>query len=596
MLIIKDLEWGNCFSYGKSNKLSLNENTITQLIGDNGSGKSSIALIVQEIFYNKNSKNIKKAAIPNRNVSDPYWMKTTFSYNNREYVISLERKSTLKIKIIEDGLDISSHTATDSFKTIEKLLGIDFKVFVQLIYQSTTEGLSFLTATDTNRKKFLIDLFRLNEYETYHALFKELTSETSATINKLTGTIDTISNWIKRNDIVSEFKEFVEVPEQPSEEELWALKDKATRIKDINRKINDNNKLQSLLRDIKFDEQILSQNITSTREQNSRVGELTADTRSLKAFISKIKDLHDKCPTCEQELDMARLNFLIADATKKLNEAEKEKQLLQEEIKSIEAFNAKITENKSKRQEWESIYTKIDRNLSRDLEDINSLNSRISELETKIRAQKAIYNDAVQENVNVEKFNNRIKLVLEQLEGYRAELETAKQRLRDTDEELALLEILKKAFSTNGLVAYELENLVKDLEELTNVYLAELSDGRFTLLFSISSDKLNVNLTDNGEPIEIAALSSGELARVNTATLLAIRKLMNSISSTQINILFLDEVINVLDEQGRERLVEVLLREENLNTFLVSHGWSHPLLAKVSVTKENGISRLSDGR
>ena len=62
--------------------------------------------------------------------------------------------------------------------------------------------------------------------------------------------------------------------------------------------------------------------------------------------------------------------------------------------------------------------------------------------------------------------------------------------------------------------------------------------------------------------VDILALSSGELARVNTSTLLAIRKLMSSISSSRINTLFLDEVIAVLDEQGREKLVEILLGED----------------------------------
>ena len=87
------------------------------------------------------------------------------------------------------------------------------------------------------------------------------------------------------------------------------------------------------------------------------------------------------------------------------------------------------------------------------------------------------------------------------------------------------------------------------------------------------------------------ALSSGELARVNTATLIAIRRLMSSISKSKINILFLDEVIAVLDDAGREKLVEVLL-EEDLNTYIVSHGWTHPLLDKVEVVKCGNVSKL----
>ncbi|BCV00885.1 MAG: hypothetical protein CM15mV38_0190 [uncultured marine virus] len=39
-------------------------------------------------------------------------------------------------------------------------------------------------------------------------------------------------------------------------------------------------------------------------------------------------------------------------------------------------------------------------------------------------------------------------------------------------------------------------------------------------------------------------------------------------------------------------MVEILLGEENLNTYIVSHGWTHPLLSKIEVIKENEISRL----
>tara|TARA_R110001583_G_scaffold23925_2_gene87749 strand:- start:149 stop:676 length:528 start_codon:yes stop_codon:yes gene_type:complete len=171
------------------------------------------------------------------------------------------------------------------------------------------------------------------------------------------------------------------------------------------------------------------------------------------------------------------------------------------------------------------------------------------------------------------------------------ELEEIVAALGKVEERATYMEILKKAFSTNGLLAYKIENLVKDLEQLTNEYLAELSDGRFSLGFVVTNDKLNVEITDNSKIVDILALSSGELARVNTSTLLAIRKLMSSISSSRINTLFLDEVIAVLDDQGREKLVEILLQEQ-LNTYIVSHGWTHPLLAKIDVIKEDNISRL----
>ena len=56
---------------------------------------------------------------------------------------------------------------------------------------------------------------------------------------------------------------------------------------------------------------------------------------------------------------------------------------------------------------------------------------------------------------------------------------------------------------------------------------------------------------------------------------------MQITSDSRTNLLILDETVESLDIEGKERLVEVLLKEEHLNVILVSHGFSHPLLQKV---------------
>ena len=69
MIILQKLKWDNCFSYGEGNELNLSDATLTQLVGTNGVGKSSIPLILEEVLFNKNSKNVKKADIANRYVN-----------------------------------------------------------------------------------------------------------------------------------------------------------------------------------------------------------------------------------------------------------------------------------------------------------------------------------------------------------------------------------------------------------------------------------------------------------------------------------------------------------------------------------------------
>ncbi len=215
-----------------------------------------------------------------------------------------------------------------------------------------------------------------------------------------------------------------------------------------------------------------------------------------------------------------------------------------------------------------------------------------AELRTKIATARETFQEVIDENEKIERHNTRIGIILEQTEQFESDLSNSESKLKSAETKLAVLETLKKAFSTNGLLAYKIESLVKELEILTNEYLAEFSDGRFAINFVVENDKLNVEVSDNGNIIDILALSSGELARVNIATLVSIRKLMASISRSQINVLFLDEVNQALDEVGKEKVVEVLLKEENLNTYIVSHGWTHPLLSKIEVIKENEISRL----
>ena len=145
MITLKRLKWNNCFSYGDNNELDLDSNNVTQIIGKNGMGKSSIPLIIEEVLYNKNSKGIKKADIPNRYINNGYDIHLTFTKEDTLYEVIVIRKASIKVKLLKDGEDISSHTATNTYKTLQDILGIDFKTFSQLVYQNTNSSLQFLT-------------------------------------------------------------------------------------------------------------------------------------------------------------------------------------------------------------------------------------------------------------------------------------------------------------------------------------------------------------------------------------------------------------------------------------------------------------------
>ena len=596
MITLKKLKWNNCFSYGEDNILDLNDSTVTQLVGTNGAGKSSIPLILEEVLFNKNSKGIKKADIANRINNKGYDISLDFDVNGDEYKIEVNRRASIKCKLFKNSEDISSHTATNTYKTVEEVLGLDFKTFTQIVYQNTNTSLQFLTATDTNRKKFLIDLLQLEKYVDYFEIFKEKSRVLSGEVSHIQGKLDTIIKWLDDNNLEAPtILPKLDLPKisENDLEQLSSLQLEFKNISEINRKINQNNFYKTELAGIDLSKYKNTGNhLLESRQNYDKDLEELGKWQSV--YNSEVFEgtSEDICPTCGQEVDQDLLDEIYQREEEKHNQAFDYIKKIQDTIRHKKRVNEQIDEKQKEERRWKELFNSIDQTLPAEIKDADELQRKIEMLAEKIDNEQKELEYIINENESRERHNTRLQVIQEQIGEFKKELKTHENKLEEVKDMLGSIDILKKAFSTNGLLAYKIENLVKDLEELTNEYLAELSDGRFNLQFVVLNDKLNVEIDDNGKAVEILALSAGELARVNTSTLLAIRKLMSSISKSRINVLFLDEVTNVLDEVGKEKMVEILLGEENLNTYIVSHGWTHPLLSKIEVIKENEISRL----
>lgn len=610
MITIKTLTWSNAFSYGADNTIDFSSAQLTQLVGKNGHGKSSIALVLEEVLFNKNSKSIKKADILNRYVKDKsYSISLVFDKDGVEYKIDSKRGTTQTVKLYKSGVDISAHTATQTYKNIEEILGFDHKTFSQIVYQSNAGSLEFLTAADTARKKFLIEILNLGKYTRAQEVFKETAQELSKDITAVQSQVNTVSAWLDKYAKA----DLTPLPLQPVDsvdgEQLLKLEQLSDSIKNVestNKKISQNNTYKQLQSKIKLfpipdkpteDTKPLQ---TEASRLNTESVELAKTVRDSQAFVKKIGALHGTCPTCLQEIDEAKIAELIAEQQKIQDGARESNLRITTRINELDAIRADIAERMKTwetanraTEEWEKYHAIIDTTMQEDLLDKEQLEAQFAELQTSIVTLKAAIAKAEKHNTTASAHNAKVEIISKQMVEMNEELETYSEKLHQLSERMSIVNVLTKTFSTTGLVAYKIECLVKDLEEITNQYLVDLSDGRFQIGFKVSaSDKLNVVITDNGRDIEMLALSGGERARVNVATLLAIRKLMQTLSSSRINLLILDETVEALDVDGKERLIEVLLREEHLNTFLVSHGFSHPLLEKVNVVKSNNISQI----
>ena len=385
----------------------------------------------------------------------------------------------------------------------------------------------------------------------------------------------------------------LEIDTSDDEKALSSLMAEIENISEKNKKITTNNQYKALLDQIDIAEiqNSVIRDYESYDELQAELGSVQALATGAQRTLKKLEELKEICPTCKQPIDVSAEKAMIDVERRKHEEALERVSEIKPRIIQIKENNAEFERNVKAQKDWEDLLRSFDQSLPRNILDKYELEDELQNLQSKLQEAKRQLAENAAENERRTKLNTRIQVIQEQTAEFVEQQDEYDGKLAGNQKLESELDILKKSFSTNGLLAYKIENLVGELEEMANEYLAELSDGRFTLEFVVSNDKLNVQITDNGNVVDILALSSGELARVNTATLIAIRKLMSSISKSKINILFLDEVTNVLDDQGREKLVEVLLRED-MNTYIVSHGWSHPLLEKIEVVKDGNISTL----
>ena len=606
-IVLNDLKFSNMFSYGeKENCIRFNNNKITQLTAPNGSGKSSIALILQEVLFNKNIKGIKKADIINKwGKTKNWWAELNFAVDGNPYNIKVNRTGAKsEVSFFQDKKDLSEHKVLDTYNSIRDLLNLDFNIFSQLTYQSSIDLLEFLKATDTNRKKFLINLFNLEKYIKIGEVLKiKLNSELKEKV-LLQGELKTIKSFLESTTI-SEKKIIVDVPEVNEDlvKQLGLLEKQIEDYSNICKKIDKNNMYIQERDLLKFDLSMKapkeSQEVYDNLDEfKNDINKLSIHKRNVEKSLVEI-DTSDTCYACGQKIDNSQAKELMKGLDKDLYETDIKLDALKEELEyakdAVESYEDELDKyNKNKRAitKFEDLTQVIDETIAVDYPNFGDIESQIKDLRVTINVQTKERQNALTHNQDVGIHNAKVDALIEQKEDFLSRQKVVENDIISVSDRVNNLEILKKAFSTSGIVAFKLENLTKELEVTINRYLSLLSDGQFQVSFRLDKEKLNIIVSNNGIDTPIETVSGGEFSRIQTAILLAIRNLLSKLGGSSVNLLFLDEITGVLDDEGKEKLIEVLSEEEELNVFLISHDFTHPLIDKISITKENNISSI----
>lgn len=590
-------------SYGDNVKISFNNHAVTQLVGANGVGKSTIATILEEVLYNKNSRGIKKEDLHAWNsAKKEYSIELKFSKGQDKYVLTKIVKSTAKVTLLQNGIDISGHTATQTYKLLEQdILCADFQTMTKLIYQSVGSSMDFLKTTDAARKTFLVGLLDLHVYSEISDKLKEEKKAISNRLNFLSGQEDVLQNTLRSCKDIPEYLD--SIPEQDNSELLSELQEELAKtnlaLNNRGKNLDLQRKYQHLLRNVIDAEKPLMniqptvfnlEHYSSVYKEYTKILALSEDTKAkYKRFKSDVEN--SVCPTCGTNLDksaseqaMAELKTLFVQQAATRDALKVELDQLTLDKDAHEAYNTGKNKLNRAIEEIKSFESSVDLEAIGQLEDESFLQNRKTSLETQISVAKRDSEKVRKENQRIAASNAKREVLLEQKVQTESSLESIMDELVELESGSAELDVA--ILTMKDLISYKIEYSIKSFEGLINHYLGIMTSGEFALGFELEDTKLKVVIFKDGNKTNMENCSTGQQSRISIATLLAIRVMLSRLSKVEVNLLFLDEVVSFIDPKGLETLVELLIEEHELNSVIVSHGRTHPLAHKVSVEQD----------
>lgn len=641
-IVIKEMTFSNILAYGDNNRVVFDKYPVVILDAKNGFGKSSLATILEECLYNKNSRGFLKTELQNI-YSDKtgYSISVTFVKNNDTYVVDKQVKASAKLTLTKNGENISSNTATATYKQIEEILGMNFETFSKLVYQGLDSNLDFLTQTDAKRRDFLVSMLDLGVYSDLEKAFKEERESLNSHLKAISKTIDMANGWLANTKSL-QFQEEKPVPEvldvsdqvQNLQEELSSVMASISSSKAVNSAAEAMKKaslaIETNMARLKKEIETLGEqqknlpNVAPAgfqeilESKQLELNNLVKDLSSLEGVMKVIKTQYQtfrdaasqtECPTCKRPLDISEAIVARDAARAEYGEKTKLRTTLVNKIAELTPVVDKMLEVREQLKTSELISNKIAaankqlEELSKtevrqppqtvDISDmqqkLTSLQTELNSLQTKAEESRKMYDSVVQYNHQVEINNTKAQAQLEKADEYKKALDDSIKQMEEVSKELKEWDII--ITSVKPVINYQIESCIKVFEDEINKYLVDTSDGAFYIRFSMKNQKLEVELFSNSIKRNIKTMSSGEKVKIQIATLLAIRDIQSATGKSSLNIIFLDELISALDPVSKDSVVELLL-PTGYNSIMVSHGYSHPLAITAQITRENSLSKL----
>ena len=544
MIRFLSIEWKNILSTGNYwTRIDLNASQNTLIVGENGSGKSTVLDALCFALYNKPFRNITKPALLNSINQKEALVKVEFTTDNHTFKIVRGIKPNI-FEIFKDGvLQNQEAEAKDYQGHLEKfILKLNYKSFTQIVILGSASFTPFMQLSAADRRAIIEDLLDIQIFSVMNGLVKEKSSGIVAQRNENRLLIE------GTNEKIAIQERYLSEMQQDHEKLILEhQKEHQQHTEEINR-------LAANIMDCKHAINSLSTTIldkTKIEAAIKKVTQLEAQIENVSGkHIKSVQffEAHDNCPTCTQVIDTTFKIEHVSELNEKIKECAKG--LIQLEDKFL-VHQARLSEI----HDIEAAIDKKKHELAVDTTSVSQIKKFISKLNEKISGLQGTHHSVEREQ--------------ERLETHRHELVQLEESKKTLVEQSAYYEVAGSLLKDTGIKTKIIRQYLPIINMFVNKHLAQMD---FFVNFNLDDTFKETIKSRHRDEFTYPSFSEGEKQRIDMALMLtwrAVAKLKNSVNT---NLLILDEIFDSsMDTTGAEELMKILHSLDTANVFVISH-------------------------